>query len=96
VTRCSTNQSRAAPRGDLEAGAGVGVEVAARHEHELLQVRRRLEGLARELTGDELVVRRDDHEKRRRGDALEVIARVVALEQLERAQRHLARARADA
>jgi GNAT superfamily N-acetyltransferase len=40
-------------RGDLEAAADVRVEVAARHEHELLRVRRRLERLARELAGDE-------------------------------------------
>src|SRR5438445_13677235 len=74
---------------DLETTTNVGVEVAAGHEDDFLRVRGGLVGLARELAGDEAVVRRNDHEQRRRGDPLEILAWLIALEELQRAHRHL-------
>src|SRR3954453_12856100 len=70
--------------GDLKAASDVGVEVATRHQDELLGLRRCLVRCGRELAGDEPVVGGDYHEQRGGRDALDVLARLIALEHLER------------
>ena len=63
--------------------------MAAWEQDQPFRLRGGLERLARPLAGGQAVVRGDDHEQRGGGDALEVLAGLVALEQLERAKRHL-------
>ena len=83
--RCWRNQSRAGTI-DWSKPVGVGVEMAAGQDHELLGLARLLVGGQRELGGGEHVVLGDEHEQRCRRDAVDVAVGLVLAEQLDRAQ----------